>query len=137
MTTSCTESHTKILLTLILREKHRLKITKKIIFILSKGWPWPANRGDHLLEVKITVIKGRKIQDFDYWLLNTGWPLNTASLNTGLTVALKYQSTNSLMEWYYGTCFPISILKWYKKKLVAHNFRFLKIKGLQHTTKMS
>ena len=29
------------------------------------GWPWQLNRGDRLIEVKITVIKEKQIVDFD------------------------------------------------------------------------
>ena len=42
---------------------------------LSKGWPRPLNRGDRFVEVKITIIKGHNIRDFDNWPLNGGWPL--------------------------------------------------------------
>ena len=57
---------------------------------LSKGWPRPLNRGDRLIEVKITVIKGSNFRDFDNWPLNRGWPLNTGPLNTGSTVYKTY-----------------------------------------------
>ena len=53
---------------------------------LSIGWPRPLNRGDRLIQVSITVIKGRNFRDFDNWPLNRGWPLNTVPLNTGSTV---------------------------------------------------
>ena len=39
---------------------------------------------DHLIEVKITLIKGKHIRDFD--TLNTGWLLNMVPHNTGLTL---------------------------------------------------
>ena len=45
----------------------------------SKGWPRPFDKGDRLIEVKITVIKGSNFRDFDNWPLNRGWPLNTGS----------------------------------------------------------
>ena len=38
---------------------------------------------DHLIEVKITLIKGKHIRDFDNWPLNTGGPVLH---NTGLTL---------------------------------------------------
>ena len=41
---------------------------------------------DRLIEVKITLIKGKHIRDFDNWPLNTGGPLNTVPYNTGLTL---------------------------------------------------
>ena len=50
---------------------------------LTKGWPRPLNRGDRLIEVKITVINGSNFRDFDNWPLNRGWPLNAGPLNTG------------------------------------------------------
>ena len=96
LTTYCKEFRSKILLTLILREKHGFKITPKIILSftgtvplsvtviyrwrtikkgLCKGWPLPPTRSDRLIEVKtITVIKEKHIRDFDKWLLNTAPP---------------------------------------------------------------
>ena len=53
---------------------------------LSKGCPRPLNRGDRLIEEKITIIKGHNFRDFDNWPLNGGWPLYTVPLNTGFTV---------------------------------------------------
>ena len=95
LTTQCTEFRLKILLILILGEKRGFEITGKIIlsFIgtvqlsvtvkyrwrtikvgLCKGWP-------RLLKVKIiTVIKRKRIWDFDKWLLNTA-PLNAGSFD--------------------------------------------------------
>ena len=70
--------------TLISGDKHGSKFIWKIIlsFILvvsflvtlntggrqykqAVRWPWQLNRRDRLIEVKITVIKGRQIVDFD------------------------------------------------------------------------
>ena len=40
---------------------------------LSKGWPQLFNRGDYLIEVKITLIKGNNFLDFDNCLRNRAW----------------------------------------------------------------
>ena len=54
--------------------------TKRLLG-LSKGW---LNGGDRAIEVKITVIKGKQIRDFDNRRsFNTGWPLIKVPLNTG------------------------------------------------------
>ena len=68
---------------------------------LSKGWPRPLNRGDRLIEVKITVIKGSNFRDFDNWPLNRGWPLNTGPLNTGSTVVSCFGSLLGLKNIYF------------------------------------
>ena len=34
---------------------------------LSKGWPQPLNKGDRLVEVKITVIEEKQISDFFFF----------------------------------------------------------------------
>ena len=66
----------------LLQSNHliQVKTTETACWDLVKGWPQPLNRGDHLIEVKITVIKGSNFQDFDNWPLNRGWPLNTGSI---------------------------------------------------------
>ena len=108
LTTKCTKSPSKILLnTLILRKKHGLIITSKIIlnFIwvvplsvtVQYRWKtiktgcWDLVKGDcnHVIEVKITVIKEKHICDFDNWSLNTGWLLNMAPFNTGLIASIN------------------------------------------------
>ena len=58
---------------------------------LSEGWPWPLNRGDRPIEVKIKVINGKQIRDFDNWPPNTRWPLDTVPLYTGSTVICPAQ----------------------------------------------
>lgn len=120
LTTKCTKSPSKILLnTLILRKKHGLMITWKIIlnFIwvvpLSvtvqygcktiKTGCWDLVKGDcnHLIEVKITVSKEKHICDFDNWSLNTGWLLNMAPFNTGLIASINckcHKKFNILQE---------------------------------------
>ena len=52
--------------------------------------PWDLVKDDHncLVEVKIKETKGKQMQDFD------NWPLNTMPLNTGSTVL-----TVSQEEW--------------------------------------
>ena len=108
LTTKCTESPLKILLnTLILRKKHGLIISWKIIlnFIwvvplsvtVQYRWKtiktgcWDLVKGDcnHLIEVKITVSKEKHICDFDNWSLNTGWLLNMVPFNTGLIASIN------------------------------------------------
>ena len=59
----------------------------------SKGSPWHLNRGDHLIQVKITVTRRKQICNFDNQSLNTGYWLNTVPLNTGVTVHLFKQMT--------------------------------------------
>ena len=120
LTTKCTKSSSKILLnTLILRKKHGLMITWKIIlnFIwvvplsvtVQYGWKtiktgcWDLVKGDcnHLIEVKITVSKEKHICDFDNWSLNTGWLLNMVPLNTGLIASINckcHKKFNILQE---------------------------------------
>ena len=55
----------------------------------------PTNSGGHLIQVTntalnavfvIQILYDRKNQDFENWLLNRGWPLNTGPLYTGSTV---------------------------------------------------
>ena len=50
---------------------------------LSQRWPPLHNGGEGLTVVKITVIVGKQIWDFEDWLLYTGWLLNLLLLNTG------------------------------------------------------
>ena len=53
---------------------------------LSKGSPHLPERGDRLIEVNITMVKGKQIWDFDKPMLkiaDTGSPLNTVLLDTG------------------------------------------------------
>ena len=58
-----------------------MKDNTKRLLGLSKGW---LNGGDRAIEVKITVIKGKQIRDFDNRRsFNTGWPLIKVPLNTG------------------------------------------------------
>ena len=89
-----------------MEEKHELTITWNTIFsfiwvvppsmTVQYRWRaiqtgrWDFVKGDHdrLIEVKITVIKGKQNRDFDYWPLNIGWPLNMVPLNTDSTVIL-------------------------------------------------
>ena len=118
LTTKCTKSPSKILLnTLILRKKHGLIITWKIILnfvwvvplsvTVQYRWKtiktgrWDLVKGDcnHLIEVKITVIKEKHICDFDNWSLNTGWLLNMVPLNTGLIASINcHKKFNILQE---------------------------------------
>ena len=62
---------------------------------LNKWWLRPLSRGDCLTEVKITVIKGKQIWDFDNGPLNTGRPLITVLLNTGSTVLCRRRLISS------------------------------------------
>lgn len=66
----------------------------------SKGSPWHLNRGDHLIQVKITVTRRKQIYNFDNQSLNTGYWLNTVPLNTGATVHLFKQMTFILQNQY-------------------------------------
>ena len=53
--------------------------------LLKGGW-------GHLIQVKITAFVWTKVQDFENWLLNREWLLNTGSLYTGSTVAHQLQT---------------------------------------------
>ena len=61
----------------------------------NKWWLRPLSRGDRLREVKITVIKGKQIWNFDNWPLNAGRPLITVPLNTGSTVLCRRRLISS------------------------------------------
>ena len=79
---------------------------------LSEGWPWPLNRGDRPIEVKIKVINGKQIRDFDNWPPNTGWPLNTVPLYTGSTVICPAQLSCRL---YFDLKYPCFDCTFYEK----------------------
>ena len=94
-----------------MEEKHELTITWNTIFsfiwvvplsvtvqyrwraIQTSRWDFVKGDHDRLIEVKITVIKGKQNRDFDYWPLNIGWPLNMVPLNTDSTVYLSHKSS--------------------------------------------
>ena len=72
---------------------------KNSLLGLSKGWCQPLNKGDSLIEVRITVIKGSNFQNFDNWPLYRGWPLtcNAGPLNRQLQ---KHERTGtSFLYW--------------------------------------
>ena len=124
LTTKCTKSPSKILLnTLILRKKHGLIITWKIILnfiwvvplsmtvqyrwktIKTGRWDLVKSDCNHLIEVKITVIKEKHICDFNNQSLNTGWLLNMAPFNTGLIASINWKchkKFNILLEQGYS-----------------------------------
>ena len=53
------------------------KIDTNIIWNRSLAWwPWPVNRGDHLLEGYFIVITLPILSDSDMWSLNRRWPFN-------------------------------------------------------------
>jgi len=63
------------------------KITRKDKHRTPTEWLWPLNRGGHLIQVKNSAFACRaKNRDFENWLLNRGWPLNTGPFYTGSTV---------------------------------------------------
>ena len=49
--------------------------------------------------MKITVIKGRQIQNFNNQLLNTGWQYNTVPLNPGLAVVILWTTISIFQAW--------------------------------------
>ena len=58
----------------------KAKLTKNALFIDQSAF------SNFALYVITIIIKGHNFWDFDNWLLNRGWLLNTVPLNTGLTV---------------------------------------------------
>ena len=70
---------------------------------LSQRWPPLHNGGEGLTVVKITVIMGKQIWDFEDWLLYTGWLLNSLLLNIGPTAFVvqllwKWQTLTNCSE---------------------------------------
>ena len=55
----------------------RVKDKSKRVIATRYNWVRPLHRGDRVIEVKISVFKGKELRDFDNWPQNTVWPLNT------------------------------------------------------------
>ena len=47
-------------------------VHKKTLFGTVGRWPWPLNRGGHLMEVVSLLIYNKYSRDFDNWPLNGG-----------------------------------------------------------------